>query len=113
MVLGNPHHAKKIRQSGRRAGTGFKSSPAPAKLCDSDYAPGPISPEGYRETTLHNMILISAPGSHRPDIVHALTGAVLDRGGNIQAPRMTVPGDDFPECREERNQDAAMAPLRR
>lgn len=44
---------------------------------------------------MQNMIVISALGSDRPGIVQALTGAVLDRGGNIQDSRMTVLGGEF------------------
>lgn len=44
---------------------------------------------------MQNMIVISALGSDRPGIVHALSGAVLDRGGNIHDSRMTVLGGEF------------------
>lgn len=44
---------------------------------------------------MQNMMVISALGSDRAGIVRALTGAVLERGGNIHDSRMTVLGGEF------------------
>lgn len=42
-----------------------------------------------------SLIVISALGSDRPGIVHALTGAILAHQGNILDSRMTVLGGEF------------------
>lgn len=44
---------------------------------------------------MEQLIVISALGSDRPGIVQALTGAVLERDGNILDSRMTVLGGEF------------------
>ncbi|MBZ2189910.1 ACT domain-containing protein [Alcanivorax sp. JB21] len=44
---------------------------------------------------MDQLIVISALGSDRPGIVKALTGAVLERQGNILDSRMTVLGGEF------------------
>ena len=44
---------------------------------------------------MEQLIVISALGSDRPGIVQALTGAVLEREGNILDSRMTVLGGEF------------------
>ena len=44
---------------------------------------------------MNELIVISALGSDKPGIVQALSGAVLERGGNILDSRMTVLGGEF------------------
>lgn len=44
---------------------------------------------------MNELIVISALGSDRAGIVQALSGAVLERGGNILDSRMTVLGGEF------------------
>lgn len=44
---------------------------------------------------MEQLMVVSALGSDRPGIVQALTGAVLDRKGNILDSRMTVLGGEF------------------
>jgi glycine cleavage system transcriptional repressor len=44
---------------------------------------------------MQDMIVISALGSDRPGIVEAVSGAILERGGNILDSRMTVLGGEF------------------
>ena len=49
---------------------------------------------------MEQLIVISALGSDRPGIVQALTGAVLERDGNILDSRMTVLGGEFAVLRK-------------
>lgn len=44
---------------------------------------------------MNELIVISALGSDRPGIVQALSGAILERQGNILDSRMTVLGGEF------------------
>lgn len=61
--------------------------------------------------TMEQLIVISALGSDRPGIVKALTGAVLEREGNILDSRMTVLGGEFAVLMLVSGSDAALSQL--
>ena len=44
---------------------------------------------------MQQLIVITAMGSDRPGVVHDLTKAVLECGGNIVESRMTALGSEF------------------
>jgi glycine cleavage system transcriptional repressor len=58
-----------------------------------------------------SLIVISALGSDRPGIVHALSRQVLQCQGNILDSRMTVLGGEFAVLMLVRGEDAALARL--
>ncbi|MCH8543548.1 MAG: ACT domain-containing protein [Alcanivorax sp.] len=60
---------------------------------------------------MEQLIVISALGSDRPGIVKALTGAVLEREGNILDSRMTVLGGEFAVLMLVSGSDATLSQL--
>jgi len=64
-----------------------------------------------RKPNMSSLIVISAIGSDRPGIVHALTGAILSRQGNILDSRMTVLGGEFAVLMLVSAEEAALTAL--
>lgn len=84
MVLSAAHRGK-ARRRFPQAGL--------AVHCPYEYASDGRPPLGI--PSMQQLIVITAMGSDRPGVVHDLTRAVLECGGNIVESRMTALGSEF------------------